>query len=184
MNRGFYICMEVHQVNKINDQFFSKYGIRILLALRRIIRAIDIYSHKLNTEYRITGPQLICLYSIVKDGPLTLSYLSKHYSLSASTITGIIDRLEAKGLIERQRNNPDRRKIMITSTEAGIELVANAPSPLQDRLTEAISNLPALEQAAIVLSLEKIVELMDADHLDASAMLVKETEIQPSKDGI
>ena len=166
------------------DQFLSDYGMRVFLALRRVIRAIDIYSSKLNMEYNITGPQLICLYSIVNDGPLILSYLGKHYSLSASTITGIIDRLEAKGLIERQRNNADRRKVMITSTEAGKKLIANAPSPLQDKLTDAINNLPELEQTAIVLSLEKIVHLMEVDHLDASALLVKETEIQPLKDGL
>ena len=164
------------------DILLNDYAMRILLALRRIIRAVDIYSHKLATEYKITGPQLICLYSIVNEGPLTQSALGKLYSLSGSTVTGILDRLESKGLIKRERSTTDRRKIIVKATDSGIELIDNAPSPLQDKLTEAINQLPELEQTAITLSLELIVELMEVGHLDAAPILAKESKLQPKKE--
>ncbi len=55
----------------------GSYDLRILQALRRIIRAVDIHSHKLSTQHKITGPQLACLMIIEEGGPLTSSNLAK-----------------------------------------------------------------------------------------------------------
>ncbi len=134
---------------------------RILVALRRIMHFVDAYSKKLAVEYHITGPQLICLYSIVKEGPLTLSDLSRRVSLSMSTVNGIVDRLDYKGLAVRERTESDRRKVSITATDAGRKLASQAPLPLQDRLARAVAQLPELEQISIALSFEKVVEMME-----------------------
>lgn len=139
----------------------ENYDMRILMALRRIMHFIDTYSRRLAVEHRITGPQLICLYSIVSEGPLTLSALGKRVSLSMSTVNGIVDRLEAKKLILRERKDRDRRKVLITATQTGIKLASSAPLPLQDRLSLAIANLPDLEQVSIALSLERIADMME-----------------------
>jgi DNA-binding MarR family transcriptional regulator len=139
----------------------ENYDLRILMALRRIMHFIDSYSRKLAVEHHITGPQLICLYSIVTEGPLTLSDLRKRVSLSMSTVNGIVDRLENKQLIIRERKDKDRRKVLISATDEGINLASSAPPPLQDRLSQAIANLPELEQVSIALSLERIVEMME-----------------------
>ncbi len=159
------------------EDFTDKYGQRMLLALRRIIRAVDSYSRKLYSEHDITGPQLICLLAIVNDGPITLSSLGKLYHLSPSTVNGIIDRLEVKGLVVRTRDITDRRKWYISPTKAGIKLIKTAPSPMQDKFTEAVSRLPELEQAAIALSLERIVELMEVGRIDAAPILATETTL-------
>ena len=137
------------------------YDMRILMALRRIMHFIDAYSRRLAVEQHITGPQLICLYAIVSHGPMTLSDLVKRVSLSMSTANGIVDRLENKALILRERKDKDRRKVLLTATEAGAALAMKAPLPLQDRLSQAISELPELEQVSIALSLERIVEMME-----------------------
>jgi DNA-binding MarR family transcriptional regulator len=101
------------------------------------------------------------LLTIVNEGPLNLSRLSKQVFLSASTVVGILDRLEEKGLITRQRNQKDRRLINVQATLKGNDLVAQAPSPLPTALANALKQLPELEQATIALSLERIVELME-----------------------
>lgn len=137
------------------------FDLRILMSLRRIMHFIDAYSRRLSTEHKITGPQLICLYSIVNAGPLTLSDLGKRVSLSMSTVNGIVDRLESKNLVVRERKDKDRRKVFITATRSGIQLTLNAPLPLHDRLSKEIADLPALEQVSIALSLEKIVNMME-----------------------
>ena len=160
-----------------SDTFFETCGLRVLKALRRIIRAVDIHSRKLNNDFHITAPQMICLYSLVKDGEVTQSELSKQVSMGISTINGVIDRLEKKGLVARQRDTQDRRKVFITVTESGKEVTKSAPSLLQERFSEALRNLPELEQAAIALSLERVVELMEAGHLEASPNLVPNSQI-------
>ena len=161
----------------VSDEFFETCGLRVLKALRRIIRAVDIHSRKLNNDFKITAPQMICLYSLVKGGEMTQSELSKQVSMGISTINGVIDRLEKKGLITRQRDVEDRRKVFISVTESGKKITISAPSLLQDRLSDSLRGLPELEQAAIVLSLERVVELMEAEHLEASPNLVPNSQI-------
>ena len=163
--------------SEVSDDFFETCGLRILKALRRIIRAVDIHSRKLNNDFKITAPQMICLYSLDKGGQMTQSELSDQVSMGISTINGVIDRLEKKELVVRQRDTKDRRRVFVTVTETGKELTKSAPSLLQERFSNALRNLPELEQAAIALSLERVVELMEAEHLDASPNLVPNSQI-------
>ena len=145
------------------DDFFDNYGYRIVMALRRITHEVDAYSRKLVAEHDITGPQLLCLYYIANHSPAMLSQISRQLSLSASTVNGIIDRLTAKSLVTRQRPAQDRRKVLLTLTSKGRQVVINAPKLLHRSLAEKIRQLPDIQQAAIALSLEEIVSLMDSD---------------------
>ncbi len=156
----------------------TRYDLQILQAIRRIIRAVDIYSRKLKSEWELTAPQLICLTSIVQSGATTTTRVAKEVYLSASTVVGILDRLEARGLVTRRRDTKDRRIVNVEATQAGRELVESAPSALQDSLEEALKELPQLEQATIALSLQRIVDLMEAGHLEAAPIL--ETD-QPNR---
>lgn len=163
--------------SNVKTEFFETYGLRVLTSLRKIIRAVDIYSRKLNDEYKITVPQLICLYALLKTSPITQSQLSGKVNIGLSTMNGIIDRLEAKGYVLRQRDHKDRRKVFLELTETGRTFAQSAPSLLQDRLCESLQQLPELEQAAIALSLERVVQLMEVDHLEASPNLVPNSQM-------
>jgi DNA-binding MarR family transcriptional regulator len=147
------------------------YELRILQSLRRIIRAVDIHSRKLATQHKITGPQLGCLLAVKENGPITSSRLAQKVYLSPSTIVGIVDRLEEKGLVQRRRDSKDRRLIHICITEAGEDLVAAAPSLLQDTLANALLELPESEQISITMALEKLVDLTESRHIGAAPIL-------------
>lgn len=143
----------------------------IIQALRRIIRAVDIHSRKLASHYGITGPQLVCLTTLCDEGPMTSADLSRRVFVSASTITGIIDRLERSGLVERKRDDSDRRRVLLHPTGEGFKLAYRAPSPLQEQLIERLRALPKDEQDEISGSLQRIVDMMEARSLDASPLL-------------
>ncbi len=149
----------------------ERYELRILQALRKIIRGVDLHSRKLRGTHDITGPQLICLITIVEEGPLTLKRIAERVFLSPSTVVGILDRLESKSCVLRVRDTGDRRMVNVTATATGHALVQNAPSPLQEGLATALKNLPDIEQATIALSLQRIVDLMDVEALDAAPLL-------------
>ncbi|MDT8390666.1 MAG: MarR family winged helix-turn-helix transcriptional regulator [Lentisphaeria bacterium] len=153
----------------------SRLEIRVLCSLRRIIRAVDIYSRRLNSQVGLTSPQLICLQSVVRGKRLTLSMVTKDVSLSGSTITGIVDRLEAKGLLVRERSRTDRRKVYLKPTPAGVEVVKASPSLLQDTFANALRKLAEDEQINIAESLERIVALMEAEDIEASPNLIPPT---------
>lgn len=138
------------------------YDLRILRALRRITRAVALHSRQLSAVSNITAPQLICLRAVVENGPLTATAISREVHVSASTVVGILDRLEDKGLVRRERGREDRRIVFVSATEAGIALAKGTPSPLQKKLADALNELPELEQATITLSLERIVDLMES----------------------
>ena len=149
----------------------QSYELRILQSLRRIIRTVDMHSHKLGSRHKITGPQLGCLLAANEQGPLTSAKLAKIVYLSPSTVVGIIDRLEVKGLVRRQRDSKDRRLVYICITPNGEKMVADAPSLLRDTLASALVELPEQEQVAITMSLEKLVDLMEARDVDAAPLL-------------
>ena len=159
-------------------EIFDTCGFRILSAIRRIIRAVDIHSRKLNSEFRITTPQMICLYELLRNGGITLSGLAKTVSLNISTVNGIVDRLETKGLLTRQRSDVDRRKVLLRITDAGRQIIREAPSLLQDKLSDELQKLPELEQVTIAMSLERIVALMEVQHIETSPNLVSGKEIK------
>ncbi len=160
-----------------------EYHGRTLRAIRRIIRSVDIYSHKLAIESGVTVPQLSCLLRVVEAGPLSLKRLANGVELSASTVVGIVDRLEKKGLVRRERSTQDRRQVLICATEEGALVASGSPSPLQDRLVQALDSLPELERAAIALSLERIVELMEIGQVDAAPILDTGVSLKPDVPG-
>lgn len=160
--------VSLHNVPPIPE---GNYELRILQSLRRIIRAIEIHSQHLNHDYQITGPQLGCLLAIKQNGAMTPTRLARSLFLSASTVVGIVDRLEEKGLLARIRSTEDRRQVQICLTEAGDLLAARAPSPLQETLSCSLKNLPTLEQVSITLALDKLVSLMEAGEISAAPIL-------------
>lgn len=149
----------------------GSYELRILQALRRIIRAIEIHSHRLSQNHQITGPQLGCLLAIKQHGALTATGLARTVFLSPSTVVGIVDRLEEKGLLNRMRSTGDRRQVQLCLTEEGHRLADNAPSPLQETLTGNLKTLPPIELVSITLALDKLVSLMEAGEISAAPIL-------------
>ena len=149
----------------------QRHDLRILQSLRRIMRAVDIHSRKLVSQHNVSGPQLSCLLALKENGAMTSAKLAQKVFLSPSTIVGIIDRLEEKRLVLRQRDNKDRRLIHISITMAGEELIAAAPSLLQDTLSNALLELPDSEKLAIASALDTLVDLLEARHIHAAPVL-------------
>ena len=143
---------------------------RVLRALRRISRAIDQHSRRLSGSHQLTSPQLVCLRQLLGDGTWTPSRLAKEVSVSQPTVTGILDRLAKRGLVQRTRDELDRRRVLLSITDEGKALVAAAPSPLQERFAQHFALLESSEQRSIADVLERVVSMMEADAIDASLL--------------
>ncbi|MBI4613570.1 MAG: MarR family transcriptional regulator [Planctomycetes bacterium] len=154
---------------------------RVLVALRRMVHALDLHSHDLVEEFGITSPQLFCLRALVESASLTVSQLARRVYLSPATVVGILDRLETKGWITRQRDGTDRRKVQVAATKDGTLLVERAPSPLQARLAAALALLSEHDQEETALSLEHVVDLMDAAHVEPAPILESRHAGGPSR---
>lgn len=143
----------------------------VLINLRRIIQAIDLHSRQLTRQHGITTPQLIILRQIEGEEAITVSQLAREVSLKQATVTDILNRLERKGLVHRQKDTDDRRRVLVKETDAGKKLLEAAPSPLQDTFLEKFENLEDWQQHMILASLELMSTLMANDEISAAPIL-------------
>lgn len=143
----------------------------VLIAIRKIIRATDIHSRKLTKTAGLTAPQLLVLQAIQNLGAVAISRLSSEVSLSQATVTTIIDRLEKRGFVARQRSQQDKRVVHALLTDAGREALSHAPTPLQEAFSVRFEQLKDWEQSQILSALQRVAAMMDAEELDASPFL-------------
>jgi DNA-binding MarR family transcriptional regulator len=139
---------------------------QIIFSIRRLIQAKELYTKELNKKHQISASQLNCLLALYENGPLPPSQIARQIMVNSSTVTGIIDRLEQKGLVERSRSSQDRRVITISLTESGTTLAEHAPPPIQQRVLDGLKRLSAEEIQRIVTSLNKLTDMLDIQDLD------------------
>lgn len=139
---------------------------QIIFQIRRLIQAKELYTKELNKKYQVSASQLNCLLALYENGPLPPSHIARHIMVKSSTVTGIIDRLEQKGLVNRSRTSPDRRVITVELTESGRTLAQNAPPPIQQKVIEGLERLPQGEMEKIVLGLNMLTRMLDVQDLE------------------
>lgn len=167
---------------KVSTSEISDTEEQVLKSLRRIIRAVDLYSRKLVTQTGLSGPQLICLRQLSSFGPMQTSHLAEAVNLSSATVCGILDRLEERGLVVRERQPDDRRRVLVSLSDAGQDAVEGAPPALHDSFLFKLRVLPAEQQQRIHDTLTNIVTMMAADDLDAAPILVPGEAVTPGPD--
>ncbi|MGY2573820.1 MarR family winged helix-turn-helix transcriptional regulator [Vibrio sp. C8] len=143
----------------------------VLVAIRQIIRAIDLHSKKLSKDAGLTGPQLILMRAIQELGEVTIRELSKHTNMSQATATTILDRLERNGYVQRIRSVEDKRKVHAHLTEAGKVLLAQAPAPLQESFVKRFQTLADWEQSLLLSSVQRLSSMMNAENIDVAPLL-------------
>lgn len=143
----------------------------LLVALRRVIRAVDLRSKQLSKHVGLTGPQLLVMQNIQEQPGIMVREIAENINLSPATITNILDRLESRDLATRIRSTQDKRKVGVFLTERGKEAVVVAPRPLQEHFVERFSHLKEWEQSQMVATVQRIASMMDAEDIDASPFL-------------
>jgi DNA-binding MarR family transcriptional regulator len=140
---------------------------RIIHAIRMLARALDILSKKLAADSGVTSPQLVCLRYVVEAGPTTATDIASKVHLSASTVVGIIDRLEEKGLLSRERDTADRRVVFLTATDIGRKLIEETPHPVEAMFDGCDEGALAEDDyERIATALEDIVRVLGAGSED------------------
>jgi DNA-binding MarR family transcriptional regulator len=143
----------------------------LLVSLRKVTRAIGLYSKKLSKESGLTSPQLIVLKEIEQHDGCMVKDIAQSINLSSATVTSILDRLEARTYVIRERSVTDKRKVGLHLTEQGKTLVKDAPRPLQAHFIDRFEKLQEWEQTQLVSTMQRIAYMMDAENLDAAPML-------------
>lgn len=147
--------------------------IEILVKLRKIIRSINLESKKIEKLYGISIPQLLCLQFLSEQAEYraTASQIKDFIQLNASTVSGIIARLEAKGLAARLPSPDDKRMTFITLTAKGADILRESPITLQEKLSLQLSKLSPQQIAELNKNIDLLVRIMDAEDLEAAPVI-------------
>lgn len=154
-------------------------GARVLYALRRILRAVDVYALRLAAEHQVTSPQLNVLYAVVDRGPIGAPDLGYAVQMTSSVVLRILERLEAEGFVCRERAGGDPRRLLVTATEAGRELAARTPCSTRHPLRIGLQRLQADDRRRLLELLEQLVKHMDAGHLSTAPVSEGPTFARP-----
>lgn len=108
---------------------------------------------------------------------MTVSEVARQVSLKQATVTDILNRLEYKGLVLREKDTKDRRRVLVRETDAGKKLLKTAPSPLQETFLEKYGDLEDWKQHMILASLQLVSTMMVDDEISAAPILLTKSLI-------
>jgi DNA-binding MarR family transcriptional regulator len=158
---GFHLD-EANRMLTVEDQ--------IVISLRRISQAIDVWSRQMLQTCGLTSPQAAILREVMAGNTAT-GTLATALHLSAPTVSSILTRLEQRELIVRARSREDRRGVIVEVTEAGRELASKAPTLLRDSFCQELVKLPVEEQERILHTLRHVAEMMHAPEVGSVPFL-------------
>lgn len=143
-----------------------------LIALRRILRATELFGREITQTSGVTPVQFRALQIIAEGGHSTAKAIAQRMQVSQATVTALVDKLVREGLVLREKSEQDRRQTNIHITSKGCQTLADAPDPLQQRFVRKFDAMEDWEQAMLVASLERVAAMLDAEDIDASPVLV------------
>lgn len=142
-----------------------------LIALRRILRATELFAKELAQSVGLTTPQFRVLQIVDNRGQCTATAISQQMRITQATVTSIVDKLVRQNMVVRERSHTDRRQTNIVITEKGRQTISEAPDPLQQKFVEKFSALPDWQQASLIAALEHVATMLDAEDIDAAPIL-------------
>jgi DNA-binding MarR family transcriptional regulator len=139
----------------------------IVGGLRRVVRALELYSQEVRRDFGLTAPQLWALKTLGRRGPLTVNELAAALHVHQSSASLLVNRLERRGLVRRSREPADRRFVRIEPTDRALALMTEAPEPAQGRLLHGLSGMPPGKLRNIRRAVEDLVGAMEAEDVEA-----------------
>jgi DNA-binding MarR family transcriptional regulator len=132
----------------------------IVLTFRKLVSAVHLNSPRMKKQSGLTGPQVEALRILAREGSLSSAALSRKLCVTPSNITGIIDRLEKKGLVERVRGLKDRRISQLELTPAGKVMNESLPSSIEGTLINGLVDMSEEEISELATQLQKFLDLL------------------------
>jgi DNA-binding MarR family transcriptional regulator len=110
-------------------------------ALLRLSFAVQCLYHDLSREHDLTAQQALLMCALI-ERPVGMAELTEQLHIEKSTLTGLVDRAERRGLVRRAPHPVDRRVVRVALTLEGGEVVAGFQEAVTDALTDQLAHLP------------------------------------------
>lgn len=139
--------------------FFTRYTTSLWV---RFLRFSLLSNKRLQDDLEsldLTPPQFYVLATIGYAGGLPFSEIGEKMMVTVSNLTGIVDRLEEKGLVVRERDNHDRRVVRVTLTEKGAKSYKSTIPLFEKSISEFFSPLTKSQQKELASLLRKLIHV-------------------------
>ncbi len=140
----------------------------IVGSIRQLYRAVYLDAAKTGRRFGLTASQSGVLRTLFHNGSMSSADLSRKLFVTPSNITGIIDRLEKKGLVERVRKETDRRVSLITLTPSGADVSGMLPDPIEKKLISRLAHLDTRKVERLQEAMEEILAMVGGEDLSDS----------------
>ncbi|MBU0946188.1 MAG: MarR family transcriptional regulator [Proteobacteria bacterium] len=135
--------------------------------LRILFRTIQSHSKTVERQCGLSSAKLWMMWELFANPGLKVSELAKALTIHPSTCSNMLDQLEGKGLLRRDRSKTDQRAVHLFLTDEGTKLLAMAPRPVQGALSKALGQLSDTHLSSLEDSLNKLMEAMQVKDEDA-----------------
>lgn len=136
--------------------------------LRIIFRTIQAHSKFVEKKCGLSGAMLWMLYEINSNTGLKVSELASALTIHPSTCSNMLDKLEEKGLVTRDRSKKDQRAVHLFLTGEGRRLLTMAPQPAQGMLSGSLEKLSEDRLLTLEKGLDGLVQVLQGkDEKDA-----------------
>ena len=155
----------------------------ILTRIRQIIRSVNLESKRIEKEHGTSIPQLLCLNFLKEQPTFQASHkeIKGFLKLNASTVTGIISRLEKKGLVARLPKRQDKRVGFITITAKGVDMLDKTPEPLHEQLSDKLKQLSPDDLNKLINSFDTIIDFLNIEDMDAAPIITASANLNESE---
>jgi DNA-binding MarR family transcriptional regulator len=120
----------------------SPVSLEVLKKFRIIYGSVRQHFHEVEKNCGISGSQVWLLNEISRAPGIGVSELAVRLSIHQSTCSQLVDKLVGRGLVVKARSQEDMRRVGLTLSEAGSEVLRSAPGPAEGVLPEALQALP------------------------------------------
>lgn len=134
-----------------------------LIAVRRVVHALEANARAMARASGLSQAQLLVLLEVAQHGQEMPRDIARALGVGQATISTQIDKLEARGLLRRERRRADRRAIWVILTDKGRALLDEIPDPLHQRFTERFEKLAHWEQTLLLSVAQRLGALFDAE---------------------
>ena len=124
-------------------------------AVRSMVRAFRINSRAIERRMGMSLAQLFVLEQLFDHPATSLNELAQRTATHQSSVSVVVRRLVERGFVERHASPSDRRRLELTLTAAGAEVLSAAPQTVQSQLLRALAALPNSDRVLLANLLER-----------------------------
>lgn len=125
--------------------------------MRNVLRSIRDHANQRLAAHDLTYVQWLPLYKLAKNEGNTVAGLARELEIDAGAMTRAMDRLEAKGLVRRERSVEDRRVVLLALTPEGRKVARRVPAVLSDVLNGHLDGFSVAEWEQLQALLRRMV---------------------------